>query len=192
MERRTFFKVSGGISLVLLVGATALALRRTKLKRPPSDLKFFSTREYSIFSSAAERLIPSQPDSQKISDLDIAFDADQFLSTCRPNTVSDLKRVLALFDNALAGLLIAGTIRPFTQMEPEQQETFLNAWRFHRLSVFRSAYSALKRLVMAIYYGNEKTWAHIGYPGPPVIAEALPDQGVASPEKIADPENPTP
>ena len=37
------------------------------------------------------------------------------------------------------------------------------------LALKRSAYDALHQLILAAWYGNGRSWAGIGYPGPPKL-----------------------
>ncbi len=48
-------------------------------------------------------------------------------------------------------------------------EVFLQKWRSSSWQLFRSAYLALVKLIMAAWYGTDESWTEIGYPGPPKI-----------------------
>jgi hypothetical protein len=63
---------------------------------------------------------------------------------------------------------MGGPPRPFTQMDPTEQDAQLDAWRNSRLAVRRTGFQAMKRLCSAIYFGSPETYASVGYPGPPV------------------------
>lgn len=170
MDRRRFIKVSGlaGVGIAAL-GATGLALRSTLLAERIPTLKFFSKEEFSIFAALAERLLPIPPDFPD-AHLVVAESADAFLASCEQVQVQDMKKVLRLFDNALAGLLITHSVTPFTRMDADAKDVTIEKWRLHKRTVFRTAFAAMKRLIYATYYGNDRTWAAVGYPGPPDLA----------------------
>lgn len=74
----------------------------------------------------------------------------------------------------LFGLLAAGPARrwlvgidqEWPKAQPEQIRAFLQAWRGHRSPTLQAGYMVLHDLVIGPWYGDESTWASIGYPGP--------------------------
>jgi len=59
---------------------------------------------------------------------------------------------------------------PWAQASPTQVREALDRLRGSSLSLLRAAYDALHQLNFAAWYGNPRSWAHIGYPGPPALA----------------------
>jgi hypothetical protein len=164
MNRRVFLKrtLLGGAALTV-AGAVPLALRRTRLLPLPAEpLRFFSPREYSVFEAVAERMV--NPLSAR--ELRVAQKADALMAAADADSQRDLRQLLALFDNALAGFLFDGQITPFTWLGPEEQDRSLQHWRESRLAVRRSGFQALERLSLALAYSDPRTYAGIGYPGP--------------------------
>jgi hypothetical protein len=78
-----------------------------------------------------------------------------------------LKQLLALFDNALFSLLGGGPPRPFTQMDPAEQDAHLRAWQTSRIPIKRTGFQAMKRLSCAVYFATRSIHPSVGYPGPP-------------------------
>ncbi len=103
-----------------------------------------------------------------------------------------IAEVVAAFDRAVAGLSIpvqqeigelfsflhtaplrvafAGLWAPLEDSTPAQVGEFLLRWRDSRFELQRASYRALTQLIQAAWYGNQSSWAAIGYPGPPAIA----------------------
>ncbi len=77
--------------------------------------------------------------------------------------VADLFNLLAA---APARRWLAGVADEWPQARAEQIRAFLQAWRGHRSPTLQSGYLALHDLVIGPWYGDESTWASIGYPGP--------------------------
>lgn len=168
MQRRKFLKFGGGIGLAALGGGGVLFVRRTKMVALPAQpLAYFSPREYAIFHAVAETVVHTGTKGPSVEKMQVALKADGVLARSNEDAQRDFHRLLALFDNALAGLFLCGTTAPFTQMSPEARTAFLQKWERHRLGVIRSGFQALKRLAVASYYGSPETHAAIGYPGPP-------------------------
>ena len=101
------------------------------------------------------------------SQIDVAAKADAFLAPLPQNDRKDLKQLLALFDNALFSALQGGPPRPFTQMSPQDQDAHLRRWQTSRLALQRTGFQAMKRLSCALYFSDPRTFASVGYPGPP-------------------------
>jgi len=182
--RRGFLKKTvGGAALLAAAGAVPLALRKTQLRQPRRKLQFFTLAEYSIFAAMADRVlargpvadlppelalaIASRPAGPPPAEIDVAGNADAFLAPIDAASAKDLKQLLALFDNALFSLLTGGPPRPFTQMSPQEQDAHLERWAGSRLAIRRTGFQALKRLTAAVYFGSPRTYASVGYPGPP-------------------------
>jgi len=173
-------KTLGGAALLAAAGAVPVALRKTRLREPRGPLRFFSPDEYSVFAAVADRVLAHgeadvppelatvrRPAAPSAEDLDVAGKADAFLAPIDEASAKDLKRLLALFDNALFSAVTGGPPRPFTRMTADEQDAHLRRWATSRLAVRRTGFQALKRLASAIYYSSPLTYASVGYPGPP-------------------------
>lgn len=168
MKRRGFVKVAGGVGLAALGGAGALFARRTKeVPLPQERLRFFTAREYSIFHAVAETVVTPPAKGPGIDEVGVALNADRHLARLDEDARRDFRRLLGLFDNALAGFLLCGTTAPFTQLTPEKRAAYLQKWERHRIGALRSGFVALKRLAASCYYGDPGTYGGVGYPGPP-------------------------
>ena len=168
MERRKFLKIASGGGVAVLAGGGVLFARQTRMVAVPSEpLLFFTPREYSIFHWIAQTVVVVPAGAPGLDVIPVARNADALLASYGPDAQTDFRRLLGLFDNALAGLLLCGTTAPFTQMEPEQRVAYMKKWQDHRLGVLRSGFVALKRLAASCYYGDPSTHRALGYPGPP-------------------------
>src|SRR5262249_43991203 len=131
-------KTLAGAVLLVAAGAVPVALRRTRLRTPRKPLSFFSEAEYSIWAAVADRVLARdaspateegdgalqaalrgerRPAAPSPSEIDVAGKADAFLALLSEADARDLKRLLALFDNALFNF----STRPFTQLDAAGQ-----------------------------------------------------------------------
>ncbi len=184
-------KTLGGAALLAAAGAVPLALRKTRLREPPPGrkLQFFTPAEYSIWAAVADRVLAQdataatdehddaaraaleaahRPGAPGPAEIDVAGKADAFLAPLPPSDAKDLKQLLALFENALFSFVAGGPPRPFTQMTAAEQDAHLKSWQTSRLAIKRTGFQAMKRLSCALYFSDPKTFASVGYPGPPV------------------------
>lgn len=169
MNRRGFLKrgLLGGV-LLASAGGFGLALwptRKTYLPRTP--LRVLDERQFAVMAAVAARTVGA-PGADPIA---IAHNADIALSMSSLEAQEDVKKLLLLFDNALAGLLFDLRPRPFTQLSPDEQDVALRKWQRSRIAIRRSGYVALRKLTQAAYYSQRSCWPEVGYPGPPVIGQ---------------------
>jgi hypothetical protein len=171
--RRGFLKRTLlGTAVLAAAGAVPLALRKGAGRPlpPGAELLFFTPTEYGVFAAVADRIVPKiDPGQPTAGEVGVALKADHLLSRADPDTRHDFKQLLGLFDNALASFVLDGRARPFTRLSPDEQDQALRQWRDSRLPLRRSGFQGLERLSLAIYYSDPKTYAGIGYPGPPLL-----------------------
>jgi hypothetical protein len=167
-SRRTLLKrgLLGGV-LLGIGGAGFLALRGGKRVRVPADgLHVFSEQQYAVLDALAHRFIGKAPGWPTAEDVGVALAVDRIVERTEPSVQAELKQLLGLFENALAGFLFGGRTQLFSALDAEAQDRVLEEWRDSRIAVRRTGYNALRTLVLAGYYQSPLTWKPLGYPGP--------------------------
>jgi len=167
-SRRSLLKrgLVGG-ALLATGGAGFLLLRAGKrVPVPSAGLHVFSEAEYGVLDALAHRFIGSRPGWPGVEEVGVALAVDRIVERAEPSVRAELKQLLGLFDNALAGFLFGGRTVPFTALEPAAQDRVLEEWRDSRIAVRRTGYNALRTLVLAGYFQSPLTWKPMGYPGP--------------------------
>jgi hypothetical protein len=168
-SRRTLLKrgVVGG-ALLAAGGAGLLAFRAGKRVPPPPDgLRVFSEAQFAVLDALAHRLVAPLAGWPTVEEVGVARAVDRIAERLEPSAQAELKQLLGLFDNALAGFVFGGRSQPFTALDAAAQDTVLEEWRDSRIALRRTGYNALRTLVLAGYYQSPLTWKPIGYPGPP-------------------------
>jgi hypothetical protein len=174
IPRRGFLKkgILGG-ALLVIGGGAGLALRSTRLGKPSrKPLQLLSSDEYAVLAAIAARVVPGEgapatwPSAEAA---DCAGKIDALLALAHPAVGEEFRQLLRLFENGLAGLFIHHSPTPFSQLAPAEQDARLEAWRRSRLTLLRSGYQALVRLVHATYFSTPEVYPLLGYPGPPVV-----------------------
>lgn len=169
MQRRAFLKRGLVGGAVLALGGVGLSQLPGRIGfRPRSALLVFDEKQFNVLAAIAARMVTA-PGADPIT---IAHTIDAALARAAPEAQSDLRGVMDTFDNALLGALLDGRFRPFTRLEPADQDRALIAWRDSRLVLRRGAYKALKNLCTTSFYRKESSWASVGYPGPPFAPAA--------------------
>jgi len=167
--RRSLLKrgLLGG-ALLAVGGAGFLALRPGRRQpAPPGGMLVFSEHEAAVLDAIARRLVGDVPGWPGVEEVGVVQAVDRIASRVEPSVQAELKQLLGLFDNALAGFLFGGWLRPFTALDPKDQDRVLEEWRDSRVALRRTGYNALRTLVLAGYTQSPLTWKPIGYPGPP-------------------------
>ena len=94
-------------------------------------------------------------------------------AAARPAEQADFRRALALIDQPITNLILAGAPKRFRSMSFEERERVLKAWSNSQIGVLRKGFQTFKRLVLFHEYsmipdGSERNpqWERIHYPGP--------------------------
>ena len=183
MNRRSFVQRGLFGGALLLFGGGALALYPTRhLASPTRWLHVLDDRGFQVMVAIAARVVTA-PGADPVL---IAESVDASLARLPPEAQADIAGLLGLFENALPGLLLDGRAAPFTRLDGPAQDRVLESWRDSRLVLRRAGYHALRRLCLAGYYGDERSWPAIHYGGPPNVNGFFHDDSRAgTPEWIA-------
>jgi hypothetical protein len=167
--RRSFLKFGvAGAALLAVGGGTWLGTRRTvPIPGLTGPFAALSAEEATVFLDLSERLLPPRPGFPSPQDVDLPRRIDALVALMHEEAQKEVRQLVGLFENALAGLLLDGQWRTFTASTAEQQDARIRSWQQSRYRVRRSGYKALKKIVYSSYYGARETWAALGYPGPP-------------------------
>jgi hypothetical protein len=183
MERRAFVKTGLLGGALLALGGSGLALFPTRhLGTPLRALQVLGEQEFQVVVAVASRVV-ADPDADPVA---IAQGVDRLVTRLPREVQGDILRLLGLFENALAGLLLDGRALPFTRLSPHGQRRVLEAWRSSRLALRRGGYQGLKKLCYLAHYQQPWSWAAIGFPSPPSIGEPYDDSKMGTPEWLKE------
>ncbi len=186
-SRRSFL-VKGVVgSLLLALGAGLwFARRKTRVTEGAvGPLAVFTPDEAAVLLAIADRLVPEHPAFPRPGGLSLARRMDGVAAMADPATRQQLRRLLRLFESAVAGFFLDAQVEVFTASSPAAQDRRLRSWAESRIAIRRTGYRALKRLVYASYYGAPESWTALGYPGPPIRPPVRPPQPPATPASTA-------
>jgi hypothetical protein len=169
LSRRTIVKAGLLGTGLLAFSGLGIGLQTTVSRVPQGTLRALSAREFSILAAIADRVCMTEPGMPSASELQVAEQVDGTVFRMHRGAAKEFKQLLALFENALFGLVLDGTGRPFTACSTATQDRILEAWRLSRIPVRRTGFRAISGLCMAAYWSQPQTWTVLGYPGPPVF-----------------------
>jgi hypothetical protein len=166
--RRGFLK-KGLLGAVLLAaggGSAWLATRRTRPLPSLTPGLVFDAAQLTVLLAVAERMIPEHPGFPRPTEMGLAADLDAVAAMAHPANQKELRQLIGLFESGFGGLF-EGSPRLFTECSPAVQDRRLQGWMQSRLTLRRTGFTALRKLVTGAYYASPRTWAAVGYPGPP-------------------------
>ena len=143
--------------------------------------------EFSILETVCDTLLPSlEPPAgssevvaayyrRSARDLNVAQLVAETLSLENEQAKAQFRQLLGLLSNAVAGMMLAGSPRPFKTLPQEKREKYLTAMANSPVGQLRQGYQAIKRLATFIYFsvpnpeGVNPNWDVLDYtaPAPP-------------------------
>lgn len=172
-----------GALILAAGGGTFLATRRTRAVSGLGPLQVLTPEEATVVLAVANRLVPERVGFPRPLEVGVPRKVDALVSGLHPGTQKEIRRLLNLFESALAGALFEGQFRPFTACSAWEQDDRLRGWAQSRVTLRRSGFRALKKLVAATYYSSPETWPAIRYPGPPMAPPPVPPERPPAPEQ---------
>jgi len=82
----------------------------------------------------------------------------------------EIQGLFGVLTKTITRSLVAGIWTSWDKATNQDIRDFLSSWRNSRLDTLRTGYIGLNNLIVGSWYGNPKSWARIGYGGPPAIA----------------------
>ncbi len=165
-DRRTILKAGLLGSAVLAVGGVGLSLRPGIPRVPAATLRCLDERGFSTLAAAAEVLVPGGDGLPAPDALQVAEKIDAVLAILHPGVQQEMQQLLALLENAFAGLLLDGRTQCFSACDRATRERVLASWQTARNPLLRTAFRALHGFCSGTYWAATEVHASIGYPGP--------------------------
>ena len=161
LSRRTFLKV-GLFGAVTLAAAGGL-YRALKSPAPLNRFALDGSARAALAAIAGAMLEGALPADASDKAIDHTLQAIAGLPLATQKEIQDLFGLLTLGPTRR---FLAGVPDDWASAKREDVNAFLQSWRMHRFMMLQSAYHALHDLIVGGWYGDEATWASIGYPGP--------------------------
>lgn len=136
------------------------------MRSPATPESSLSAPQRATLAAAARRIVPHAFETGSHARADLVEVLDAQVAALRPASGADFRLALDLFGHALAALCTVGRPRRFADLPPGSQDRMLEAWGRSRVPLQRTAMQAMRRLVLATYYGLPEGQAVTGYLGP--------------------------
>jgi hypothetical protein len=165
----------GGVAVLALANCS----KSSAPARPPFDdpdyaYKILSPADRSTIASIAGAMLagalPAETAAHAAALVQVVRGVDVAAAGLTPAPQGELQQLFGLLSFPLTRGFVAGIWSSWDDAAPADVARFLERWRFSGTMLLRTGYQALHTIVMAAWYGNDASWARIGYPGPPRIA----------------------
>ncbi len=169
MRRRTFLAVgiSGAVTLAAAGWWAALRKRPEPLLALDEDARSIVA---AIIPAMLEGALPGAARERDAATAETVGNVDRAIQGLPPSARIELGHLFALLALPPARRAFAGVASPWPEASVAEVAAFLDRWRDSGWALKRSAYDALHQLILAAWYGDERSWRAIGYPGPPQLA----------------------
>ena len=166
-SRRKFLKETAfGVGALAIARFIPLDFTFAEAASAPEGLRYFSPMEYLIVQNVARRIVGAPlPGKASADDVGVALRADAFLAAAEPEIQDQFHELLTLFNGAIFAFFFEFQLTSFVNMSPEAQDAYLEGWMTSSLAFRRTAFQALKRLSLSLFYVDSRSWDEIRYNG---------------------------
>jgi hypothetical protein len=165
--------VAGAAVLALANCARSSAPARSPFDDPSYPYKILGPADRATMAAIGGALLagalPPDKPAHAIALIEVVRGVDIAAAGLAPAPQGELQQLFGLLSFPVTRGFAAGIWSSWDDAPPADVAKFLETWRFSGLMLFRTAYQALHTIVMASWYGNNASWARIGYPGPPKV-----------------------
>ena len=153
---------------LLFVSGGAFWFRRSLVESGQPDLSGLKAGQRDVLRAMARRILVVAAGAPSVDEVDVVGRCEAELKLLDSQSQKELLQVVGLFESAWVNFVLGGRFQSFAAMSDLQQDQVLNEWSTSRIKLRRSGFQALRSLIASAYYGDERTWASVGYAGPPV------------------------
>jgi TAT (twin-arginine translocation) pathway signal sequence len=176
LSRRELIKtgVAGAAVLALANCARSNNPAHSPFEDPSYPYKVLTPGDRATVAAIGSALLlgalPADPAAHATALIEVVRGVDIAAAGLTPAPQGELQQLFGLLSFPLTRGFATGIWSSWDDAAPADVAKFLESWRFSGVMLFKTAYQALHTIVMASWYGNNASWATIGYPGPPRIA----------------------
>jgi hypothetical protein len=176
LSRRELIKtgVAGAAVLALANCARSNKPAQSPFEDPSYPYKILGPGDRATVAAIGAALLlgalPSDPAAHATALIEVVRGVDVAAAGLTPEPQGELQQLFGLLSFPLTRGFTTGIWSSWDDAAPLDVAKFLESWRFSSVMLFKTAYQALHTIVMASWYGQNASWATIGYPGPPRIA----------------------
>lgn len=140
---------------------------------PDYDYDFLTDTDRTLIAAISPAMLsgalPRGGAERKQALLEVVRGVDLTISGLAPSVQKELRELFFLMDFPVVRRFLAGVWTPWLHAQESEIDRFLRNWQQSRLNLLRSAYQGFHEIIMASWYGNPRSWAGIGYGGPPAL-----------------------
>ena len=137
------------------------------------DYKFLTVHDRTLIAAISPAMLagalPNDPAKRQQAILEVIRGVDLTIIGLAPSVQDELKDLFYLMTFPAVRRFLAGVWTPWLDAEEHEIDKFLFNWQRSRINLLRSGYQGFHEIIMASWYGNQRSWESIGYDGPPAL-----------------------
>jgi hypothetical protein len=111
--------------------------------------------------------LPADPGARKAAMEEALRTVNAYFGSFSPAVQEEAQQAFDLLNIAPVRWLVAGVSDPWERAAPEQVNAFLESFRTSRFATLRQIFQLLEGVATVGWYGQQASWAALGYGGPP-------------------------
>jgi hypothetical protein len=172
--RRRFLKTGVAGAALLVATRWATPASTADAANAGSRFNFLTADDAGLLRRIApvmlEGALPPEDGARKSALDDVLAGVDVTVSYQPPTVRQEIRDLFNLLENSATRAVVAGVWTSWDRATDQTIREFLASWHDSRFDLLRTAYIGLNNLIVGSWYANPKSWARIGYGGPPKIA----------------------
>jgi len=171
--RRAFLKTGVAGAALLFAARWAAPIPAADAQTAGLPLNFLTADDAGVLRRIAPVMLagalPDEGAPRKTAIDEVITGVDLAIGYQPPSVRREIRDLFNLLENAVTRALAAGVWTSWDRASDQTIREFLASWHDSRFDLLRTAYIGLNNLIVGSWYGNPKSWARIGYSGPPKI-----------------------
>ena len=163
----------GGLALLALGGCARAATAAGHFDDPGYAYRALAPGDRELVAAIGAAMLagalPADRAAYGVALVQVVRGVDVAVAGLPPNVQNEIAQLFGLLRFPVTRVATTGLWSSWENASASSIDDFLSRWRFSSIELFRSGYQAMHQLVMASWYGNDASWARIGYPGPPRV-----------------------
>ena len=140
---------------------------------PDYDYKFLNAHDRTLIAAISPAMLatalPNDPLDLKQAIVEIVRGVDLTINGLAPSVQDELRELFYLMSFPAVRRFLAGVWTPWLEANVLEIDKFLLNWQISRFNLLRSGYQGFHEIILASWYGNQRSWKSIGYDGPPAL-----------------------
>ncbi len=171
LSRRDLLKFSLGASAFLATAGLGASLSGCSSSNPASGFAILRSGDLLFLRAVIPVMLDGAVAIEKMpaAVVDTLHCLDNGLNHLSPEMLKLTRQLFDVLGMSITRGPLTGIWGSWENASAGEIRHFLDRWENSSLSLLRMGHSSLLQMVMMAWYSRAESWAHCGYPGPPMV-----------------------